>query len=194
MSHGWMFNGSVTYNKAYGNYAHGYFQFAGGQNFWNPNYDVNRAGRLQYDRPIIIKAMSTIQLPLEFNLSAYFRYYSGGHFERRVTVYFPKTLNGYTARGSSVSVNAEPEGHRDLQPETVMDLRLEKTFQIGRYNVGLWAEVFNLFGHWYFNWSQSRLAGGYIYPDGSYRRYSRYGQPSSVMGAREFAFGARFRF
>ena len=194
MSHGWMFSGSATYNKAWGNYAHGYLSYAGWQNFWNPNNDINRTGRLQYDRPIVIKAMSTVQLPYDFNLSAYFRYYSGAHFERQVTVYFPSTVQGYSARYSSAQVNAEPEGNRDHASESMMDMRLEKTFQLGQFNVGVWAEVFNLFGHWYFTWSQNRLAGGYIYPDGSFKKYPRYGQPNAVFGAREFAFGARFRF
>ena len=194
MSHGWMLTGSIAYNKAYGNFAHGYNQWAGGQNFWDPNADVNRAGRLQYDRPIIIKLMSTIRLPMDFSLSGYFRYYSGAHFERQVTVYFPSTLMGYAPRSSSVTVNAEAEGNRDLQPESILDLRLEKTFRIKGLNVGVWAEVMNLFGHWNFTYSQSRLAGGYIYPDGSYARFSRYGQPNSVYGSRILNLGARVRF
>lgn len=194
MSQGWMFNGSIAVNKAHGNYQHGYYDQFGGQNFWNPNVDINREGRLEYDRPLIIKLMSTINLPLEFNLSGYFRYFAGGHFNRQVTAYFPATLNGIRPRSSSVTVNAEERNIRDHMPEAFLDLRLEKTFRMGGLNFGVWADVFNLFGFWNFTWNQQRLAGGYIYTDGSFARYPRYGQPTAVFGAREFAFGARVSF
>lgn len=194
MSHGWMFNGSIAVNKAYGNFPHGYLTYSGNQNFWDPNMDIYREGRLEYDRPLIVKLMSTIELPFRFLISGYFRHYSGGHFERQVTVYFPSTVDGYKPRSSSVTVNAEPEGNRDLMSETFLDLRLEKAFQVGELNVGFWLDVYNLFGHWNFTWVQSQLTGGYIYSDGSYARYPRFGQPSAVFGTRELAFGARIRF
>jgi hypothetical protein len=194
MSHGWMFNGSIAVNKTEGNYQHGYYDQFGGQNFWDPNVDINRAGRLEYDRPLIIKLMSTVKLPLDFNLSAYYRYFAGGHFSRRVQVFFPSTLNGIRPRSASVSVNAEARNNRDHMPESFMDLRVEKTFQMGGLNFAVWADVFNVFGFWNFRWSESRLAGGYIYTDGSFARFPRYGQPSAVFGAREFAFGARITF
>ncbi len=194
MSNGWMFNGSVVFSKAYGNFPHGYLTYRGNQNFWDPNVDINREGRLEYDRPLIVKLMSSVELPYKFMLSGYFRHYAGAHFERQVTVYFPNTIDGYQPRSSSVTVNAEPEGNRDHESTTTMDLRLEKLFEFGKFHVGIWVDVFNLFGHSYFSWSQSRLVGGYIYADGSFARYSRYGQPSAVYGTREFAFGARIRF
>ena len=160
--------------------------------------DINREGRLEFDRPLIVKLMSSIELPYKFMFSLYYRHYAGAHYERRVTVYFPDTVAGYHPRSSSVSVNAEPEGNRDFGSTTTMDLRLEKLFQFGKFNVGLWVDVFNLFGHWEFNWgaswSNSRLTGGYIYQDGSYARYSKYGEPAAVYGVREILFGARIRF
>jgi hypothetical protein len=129
MSNGWMFNGSVVYSKAYGNFPHGYLTYRGIQNFWDPNVDINREGRLEFDRPLIVKLMSSVELPYNFLLSTYFRHYSGAHYERRVTVYFPSSVDGYTPRSSSVSVNAEPEGSRDYGSTTTMDLRLEKLLQ-----------------------------------------------------------------
>jgi hypothetical protein len=200
-----MLNGSIALSKSTANIRWGYLTYAGWENWWDPNVDIFREGKTEDDRPIIIKLMSTIELPLGFNLSGYFRYYSGEHFERHVTVFFPKTLNGYTPRSPSVSVNAEAEGARSLQPQTIMDLRLEKSFRIQGLNVRVWAEIFNLFGHWNFVWSQyrgsnaystmaTRIQGGYIYADGSVARFANYGTPNAVFGTREIAFGARISF
>lgn len=194
MSNGWMFNGSIALNKAWGNFPNGYLTFSGTQNFWDPNVDINRQGRLEYDRPLIIKLMASVELPLGFNLSGYFRHYSGGNFTRQVTVYFPSTLQGYKPRSTSVTVNAEAQGSRDLMADSIMDLRLEKTFNLAGLNFGVWADVYNLFGHWYFTYAQRQLVGGYIYTNGSYAAFPQYGIPSAVYGTRELALGARIRF
>ena len=205
MAHGWMFNGSIAISKSTSNIRWGYLTYAGWENVWDPNVDIFREGKTEDDRPIIIKLMSTVELPLGFNLSGYFRYYSGEHFERHVTVFFPNTLNGFKPRSSSVSVNAEPEGERSFQSQSVMDMRLEKSFRFQGLHIGVWAEVFNLFGQWNFKWSQyrgsnayssmaTRIQGGYIYTDGTVARYANFGKPNAVFGVREFAFGARIRF
>jgi len=110
MSHGWMFSGSIAFSKAWGNFPNGYLAFSGNQNFWDPNADIFREGRLESNRPLIVKMMSTVQLPFGINLSGYFRFYSGGNFTRQVTVYFPTTVQGYRPRSSSITVNAESQG------------------------------------------------------------------------------------
>jgi hypothetical protein len=194
MSNGWMFNGSIAVSKAYGNFQHGYLTYSGNQNFWDPNQDINRTGRLEFDRPLIVKLMSTVELPLGFVLSGYFRYYSGAGFTRQVTVYFPTTVQGYRPRSSSVTIFAEPQRERSFMPEAYLDLRLEKTIKLDRFNVGLWVDLFNLFGYNYYLYSQQQLVGGYIYANGTFARFPRYGQPDAVYGTREFAFGTRIRF
>jgi len=194
MTNGWMFNGSVAYSKAYGTYEHGYLNYSGSQVFWDPNTDIYRDGRLEYDRPLIAKLMSTVELPMDFIFSAYFRYYSGSRFTRQVTVYFPSSIGGYTPRSSSVTIFAEPKRTREYIPETFLDLRLEKTLKINRLNVGIWIDVMNLFGHYYFQYGQQRLCGGYIYANGTFARYPRYGLPDAVFGTRELIFGTRIQF
>jgi len=194
MSNGWMFNGSVAISKAYGNYANGYLNFSGSQAFWDPNSDINREGRMEFDRPLIIKLMTTVELPLGFMASGYFRYYSGAGYSRQVTVYFPTTYQGYKPRSSSVTVFAEPQRERSFMPEAYLDLRLEKTFKLNQFTVGVFADLFNLFGYYYSLYGQNQLTGGYIYADGSFARYGRYGLPDAIYGTREFALGARVRF
>ena len=51
MSDGWMLNGSIAVSKAYGNFPNSYNVFRGNQNYWDPNQDINRSGKLEYDRP-----------------------------------------------------------------------------------------------------------------------------------------------
>ena len=195
MSKGWMFSGSIAVSKAYGNFPNGYLAFTGSQNYWDPNSDVNRGGRLEFDRPVIIKLMSTIEMPLGINISPYFRYYSGGHYTRQVTVYFPTSLQGgYTPRSASVTVNAEANNSRDFMPDTELDFRLEKTFRFGKSEFSLWADVYNVFGYWYFQYAQSELVGGYIYANGSFARYPRYGLADAIYGTRQINLGARIKF
>ena len=205
MSHGWMVSGSIALSESTSNVRWGYLTYAGWENYWDPNVDIYREGKSENDRPIIIKLMSTIELPLGFNLSTNFRHISGEHFERHVTVFFPSTLNGYKPKSASVGVNAEPEGSRHFGPETVTDIRLEKSFSYKGIQFGVWADVFNLFGQWSFYWYQyrgsnayssmaTRIQGGYIYNDGSVARYANYGVPDAVYGTRYLVFGARVRF
>lgn len=194
MSHGWMFNGSITYNKAWGNFQSGYLDYAGWQNFWDPNSDINRVGRLEFDRPLIIKLMGSVQLPYGFSLSAFLRHFSGSHWTRETRVYFPDEVNGYFPLDPSVTVNAEERNNRSHAPSTELDLRLEKSFRFGRFKVNVWADGYNLLGHSYFEYWGSHMGGGRIYPDGSYTPNPGRGVPSNAFGARYLALGARISF
>ena len=81
-----------------------------------------------------------------------------------------------------------------MEPDSYLDLRLEKAFHVGGLNMGVFADVYNLFGHWYFTYAQNQLVGGYIYANGTYARYPNYGIPASINGARELDLGVRVRF
>jgi hypothetical protein len=192
MSNNWQFNGSITYSKTYGNYPNEYGSIRGATNWWNPNQDVNRWGRLAFDRPLMIKLMATVALPFGINASAYYRYFTGSPWNRTMTVYFPETINGFKLASPSVTVKAEPLGTRTNIPVNNMDLRIEKEFPLGRGRLGIWFEVFNLFGNYSFSFYQD--SGGYLYPDGTFQRFSRYGQVIAAEGLRSVNFALRYNF
>jgi hypothetical protein len=192
MSNNWQFSGSITYSKTWGNYPHSYGAVTGGEDWWNPNDLIYKTGRLTFDRPLIIKFMTTVVLPYGINVSAYYKYFSGSPWGRTVTVYFPSTVGGFEPKSPNVTVNAEPVGTRRNLPETYLDIRIEKEFNVGPGRLGLWIEAFNLFGHYSFDFDQD--PGGYIYADGSFARFSRYGDVRSAQGSRYMNFAIRYSF
>lgn len=192
MSAGWQLQGSVTYSKQYGNYSAGYMSNTGSTGWSNPNGFINRWGRLQNDRPIIVKIMGTVLLPLDINASMYYRYFSGSPWQRSLTVFFPDEVNGFAPASGSVGIDAEPNGLQRRPAESVMDVRLEKEFKVGRGTLGIWLEVFNVFGWYSFNFNMDQ--GGRIYDDGTFERWVNYGTARSAIGRRSLNFAIRYTF
>jgi hypothetical protein len=193
MSNNWQLSGSVNYSKTYGNIGGGFTDSRMNLGtYLNPNSLINSWGRTTFDRPLMIKLMGTVILPYEIHLSAYFRHLDGSHVARTLTVYFPSTVGGYATKVPSVTVLAEPPGSKRYAAEDNVDLRLEKQFSIGIGNLGVFVDVFNVFG--YRNIYNNINNGGYIYADGSFSRFPLYGTNTSVTGTRSFQFTLRFQF
>jgi hypothetical protein len=193
MSNNWMMSANITYSKAWGNQPHGYHSHLGSLNWDNPNWLVNRVSRLEFDRPLLVKLMGTVILPYDIRASMYYRYTSGSPWGRQMTVYFPTTVNGFYPKSRSVTVQAEPVGKRTGAPEiNNFDMRVEKEFKVGPGTLGLWIEVFNLFGYYKYDFSQDR--GGYLYPDGTFERFGTYGQVRSAEGYRTANIAFRYTF
>jgi len=202
MSNNWQLSGSVTYSKMYGNLGAGYHDTHGDQNLYtNPNSMINRWGRLNWDRPLMVKLMGTLILPYNINLSAYYRYMSGSAnahltrwrpITRTLTVFFPSSVDGFAPKYTSVTVNAEPSGSKRQSSISYLDIRLEKEFTLGFGRLGIYVDVINLLG---FNRIISQLNnGGYLYPDGTFERYPTYGNILEAEGVRSFRFTLRFHF
>jgi hypothetical protein len=192
MTNNWQLSSSITYSKTWGNYPHRYGAVTGGTDWYDPNDFINRVGRLSFDRPLIVKLMSTVVLPYGINLSAYFRHLSGSPWGRNLTVYFPDSVQGFQPKSPTVTVKAEPVGTRRTLPETYLDLRIEKEFNVGLGTLSIWAEAFNVFGFYSFDFEMD--PGGYIYSDGSFARYPKYGDVNSARGSRYVNFALRFTF
>jgi hypothetical protein len=140
MADGWQFSGSVVYSKTYGH--------VGGTS--NPNYYVNSWGRMGIDRPLMIKLMSTVQLPLGISLSAYFQHFSGVPWQRSVDIRPPTswcTANNVSREYYSVYI--EPAGSRRRTCEdNILDLRIEKQFRIRNFGtLGIHLDVANVLGN-----------------------------------------------
>jgi outer membrane receptor protein involved in Fe transport len=193
MSNGWQLAGSITYSKTYGNIGGDWGIWRGDRGgFLNPNQLVNRLGRTNYDRPLIIKLMGTAVLPFNIVLSAFYSHYDGSPTNRTITVYLPEVINGVINRNPDATVNAEAPGTIRNPASDNLDLRLEKVFNLPVGKLGIYVDAFNILGlkQLYVNLNN----GGYIYPDGSFVRYPTYGQINSATGVRSFKFTLRYYF
>ena len=138
--------------------------------FSDPNYQINAEGRLTYDPTHMIKIQGSVQLPLDILLSANFFYISGMTYSQ----FLQADLNqGY------MSFLADPLGSYRLPDRKQLDLRVEKTFNIGKYRLGVMADCFNIFN-----------AGTvtYVIQDAG----ADFGAPSTIVNPRVFRVGLRF--
>lgn len=195
MSNRWQLGGSIVYSKMYGHlggdYGSTWGYFAGDQQL--PNWYINRYGRLDYDRPLQIKLQGTVILPYQILLSAYYRHFSGVPWARTLRINFPATYAGFARKFASVTILAEPSGTRRTESSDVLDLRVEKEFQLGRFGkVGAFLDIFNVMG--YTHWTIVQDPGGDILADGRFVRYPTYGKITGASGVRSFKLGLRYSF
>jgi len=194
MSNGWQFSGNITYSKTYGNLGGSWGIWRGDRGgFLDKNDLVNRWGRTDFDRPLMIKLMGTVVLPLDFVLSGYFRHIDGAPTNRTLTVYLPSTINGVPNRNATAVVRAEPPGTLRGPSEDILDMRLEKVFNLPfKGKLGVYVDAFNILGfkRLFVNLNN----GGYIFRDGSFSVYPTYGKINSAEGVRSFLFTVRYTF
>ncbi len=203
MSNGWQLGGSVVLSKMEGNIGGGYGVSWGWSGaFNNANYLVNNYGRLDFDRPVVIKLFGTFELPYKIFASFFFNHYDGAPFQRTVTIYPPAAwaaANNVDTR-YSYAINVETAGVRRTQGTDILDLRLEKTFNLGTYGrLGIFLDAFNILG---FNqvlvnqnpagtWRPTQPGeddAKYFAPSASYKVVT------GVQGTRQFKFSLRYTF
>ncbi|MBM3293694.1 MAG: TonB-dependent receptor [Candidatus Aminicenantes bacterium] len=147
-SDGWSLGGSVVYTDLKGNleYSGGSIQGA----FRTPNYAINSYGDLNFSIPLMIKLYGSVFLPYGVNLSFFYEHLDGNGWARTVTVEAPlswRQANGIYQFNTSNSVLLETVGTRRNQSSETFDLRLEKTFSLGRIGrLGVFLDVFNALG------------------------------------------------
>lgn len=193
MSRGWQLQGSILYSAFKGNAAPTYGATEGESSlFDNPNVMINSYGRVAFDRPLQIKIMGSVMLPVDIILTAYFRHLSGAPWGRTIArVYFPDYID---TQDSYASVAAEPRGTRRNIPYTMLDMRVEKTFTFGEHGkLSFYIDAFNLGARSGIN--VSRNPNPYIWPDQQRIELdSDYGLITSCYGVRSFRLGAKFSF
>jgi hypothetical protein len=195
MSNRWQLRGSILYSAFKGNANHDYGGAEGETGlFDNPNSLINAYGRIRYDRPLNIKILGSYILPYDIVISAYFNFRSGTPWARTLArVYFPP---GFGAQTSYVGVAAEPNGTQRNSPETMLDMRVEKSF--GFENLGklsLYLDIFNLGGST--DLSVTRNPNAYLYFYENPPRYTldtNYGRINSVTGVRSIRLGVRWNY
>lgn len=191
MSNRWQFFGSVVLSKAEGNIGQSYGASYGASGaFANPNNQVNNMGRLNMERPVVIKLSGTYQAPLDINLSFYFTHYSGYPYERYIRVYALDPWSSFRY----VNVNA-PGTYRQPSRDN-LDIRLEKTFNVGPGKIGVFLDIFNALNSGYVDYYKG-YAGRvrYTEPGTYWLANGRYlNEISELTAPRVFKISARFSF
>jgi hypothetical protein len=101
----------------------------------NPNSLVNSRGVTDFDRTHIFKIAGTYLLPYDVAVSGNVRTQSGAPVARTAT---------YRLTQGNVTIDVEPRGSARLEPMTLVDARLAKTFKVKTHQVELLLDAYNL--------------------------------------------------
>ncbi len=147
---GWGMAATLILSRAEGNAPGPGRAFSGtGRVLVDPNYFLNRSGRLEEDRPVIFKLQAVAELPWGFYLSAFYQYQSGRPWAREVRVLPPASW--CAANGGEriyYSVYLEAPGARREEDTSSLDLRLEKGLRLGGSSrVYFTLDILNLLGN-----------------------------------------------
>ena len=107
-----------------------------GELFTNPNAQTYARGRLFSDRAFTIKWTTTYRFPKEIRLGVIARYQDGQPFARLVAV---PTLN----QGTEL-IRAYPNAGNRFTFTGTLDIRVQKTFNVGRRRVVSIVDFYNL--------------------------------------------------
>ncbi len=108
----------------------------------NPNGYINADGFDLLDSPLIVNVSGIYQLPWQVSLSGHLGYYTGQPLRRLYTV--TRTI-APTLRQVSQEVALLPAGDERKPNQTLLDLRVGRSFRLGRgLSVGPLLEVYNL--------------------------------------------------
>ena len=159
----------------------------------NPNWLVNRYGRLPEDIPLVIKLQGSVMLPLDFIVSGYYRNQPGQAWARTIAIQTPNDPDTFEYPGTFVdTVLAEPREKR-YKSTSNLDLRIEKFFKVGDFGrLGVFVDVLNAFGE--SSYSVRQDSGGRLYNDGTFVRWPTYGRFTGISGVRTYKVSARFTF
>jgi hypothetical protein len=187
-SHGWQLRSSLVWSDLKGNVKSDY----GYADEWQ---DINGLFNNYGNMPLSsseweFKLMGAIDLPLNFQFSGQYIYYSGAYWTPYVRV---RNLdyNAYTGR----EINLVPLGSEQFDARNLVDLRLAWTANFGK-DVGLTlsAECFNCLNtdtvlDNYNRWGDYRLGSS-----NPWRPAGNFGDPYTIEKPRELRAGVRFTF
>ncbi|MEW6320250.1 MAG: TonB-dependent receptor [Acidobacteriota bacterium] len=185
-SNRWQAQVSYVYSKTTGTVASGAFSDVSSSQFETPNQVlINRDGRVPLDRPHEFKLFAGYQIPkIEVALNGYFRALSG-------TTYTPfnRVSSSRFNWTSSIDVQLEEQGSYRNDKLALLDLRLEKVFNVGVHRFGIYADLENVFN------SGTVITRNARFPSVSISGNSvAFGNATAVTSARQGTVGLRWSF
>jgi hypothetical protein len=177
----WQFYGSATWSKAEGldvtaHSTHSWALLLNTGGFGkDPNDLTNSSGLLNHDRTWIFKIQASYSFPWGIVASVNYLYQTG--------VPIPTFVRVYPEQGVQ-KILAEPKGPDRLKPWSLLDLRLQKTFDLYKsLRLDAMVDVFNLFN------------SATITADRSYDGWMQtYNEPSEIFYPRRLQVGLRLKF
>ena len=145
MSNRWALQASYVWSRGEGILNSSRDQSTGFSGFYDdPNVMINAYGRLDYQREHLVKVQGTYSGPLGINFSAYYQFGSGIPYSRYIRTAeagLPDLTQGL------VTILAERRGSHLLPSQHLLDVRLEKTFQVWRGQIGVQFDAYNVFNN-----------------------------------------------
>jgi hypothetical protein len=188
LSHNWQGQFSYVWSETKGNINNAGRSGFGGTGWENPTVAlVNTDGLLANDRTHEFKVMAGYNIPnIDIGINAYIRSVSGGTYTSiPSSTVSSSALNWF----SSLRPNLEPLGTQRYPTQSIVDLRVDKTFRVGANRFAVWMDAGNLFHSSTVTGRQTRypsrtISGNVVLYDG----------PTTVIGARQISFGGRWSF
>jgi len=147
MSSGWQLGGSINFSKNKGNYpvsiqsAYSYGAFSNASSF------INADGDMPFSRPVIIKFYGSFNLPYKLMFSFLFQHIDGEPWSRTITVLPPaQWASAKNVSMTGYRINVEKPGTRRTEGFDNLDIRIEKSFNLGPGELGFFVDVFNVLG------------------------------------------------
>jgi hypothetical protein len=145
MSDRWAMQASYVWSRGEGILNTSRDQSTGFSGYYdNPNVMINAYGRLDYQREHLVKIQASYQAPLGINLGAYYQFGSGIPYTRQLRTYEAGLGDLYQG---GVTINAEKRGAYLLPSQHMLDIRIEKYFNVWRGQLGFQADVYNVFNN-----------------------------------------------
>ncbi len=189
----WQAQISYVYSKTKGTIDNGSYSGVSSNQFENANYGViNTDGYASYDRPHEVKVFAGYQIPkIDVSIDGYYRWMSG-------TPYTPYSR----IRGSNlgwpfsgyVTPNLAAPGTYRNDNFNQTDLRFEKVFRVGFHRLGAYLDISNLFNQSIVTARQTRYPSRNLAGPNGEDNIVDFGDPTTVMGPRQFTIGGRWSF
>jgi hypothetical protein len=177
----WQMFGGMTFGRDYGAFR-GDLVY-GFDDFNNPNFDINRRGRLGTDTPFQFKVAGSYQLPGKIDFAGNYQFFVG--YPVRYQMVTPGLIAG------NQTIDLTPRGRKRLPDISMFDMRLSRSFKFGdRWNLQPQLDIFNL-GNINTTTAQlETLAPGNL----GTTSLGTWGRPTVIVAPRLFKLGVRLDF
>jgi len=185
MADRWSMTASYVWSRGLGILNTTRDQSTGFSGFYDePNVMINAYGKLEHQREHLVRLQSVYLGPWGINLSAFYQFGTGEPYTRILRS--TEAGLGYLYQGM-VSIFAEPRGSRRLPDQHLLDMRLEKTFNIWKGQIGLQLDIYNVFNN-----NKATSVGNITNWD--WFQDERGQKIYSIMSPRAFQLGLIYRF